>query len=114
MRAVTPLALLLLTTTLSSLAEAACEYPAAIQIPDGKSATSEEIAATATTIKKFIADTDAYLACMDADEAALPIEQQTPEVKSLHAKRHNAAVDAMEATANQFNTQLRAFKAAGK
>ena len=113
MRAVTSLALLLLISSLTSVAQAACEYPAAIKIPDGKSATSDEIAATSTLVKKYIADTDAYLACMDAEEAALPIEQQTPEVKSLHAKRHNAAVDAMEATAAQFNTQLRAFKAAG-
>ena len=113
MRIVTRLLPLILAASLTSLAQAACDYPAAVQIPDGKSATSEEIAAASSSVKKYMADMDAYMACMDAEEAALPVEQQTPEVKSLHAKRHNAAVDAMEATATQFNTQLRAFKAAG-
>ena len=89
----------------STPAAAACEYPADVALPDG---------ATATEVKKYIADMDAYMACLDAEQTALPVEQQTPEAKALHVKRHNAAVDAEEAIAGRFNDQVKAFKAAGK
>lgn len=70
--------------------------------------------AAATVVKKYIADMDAYMACLDAEQTALPVEQQTPEAKALHIKRHNAAVDAENALATAFNEQVKAFKAAGK
>jgi hypothetical protein len=106
-------ALLLLALSLTSAAQA-CEYPPDLKIPDGKSATQEEISAASTAVKKYLADMDTYTACLDADFAALPVEQQTPEAKALNVKKYNAAVDAMEAEAAAFNEQLRAFKAAKK
>jgi len=108
------LALLTLTACLAPAAQAACEYPADVKVPDGKSATQEEITAASAAVKKYLAAMEAYTTCLDAEAAALPVEQQTPEAKSLHVKRYNAAVDAMEATAGAFNEQLRAFKAANK
>ena len=110
----TPLALLILALGLAPLANAACNYPADVQIPDGKTATQEEITAASAVVKKYLADLEAYTACLDAEAAALPVEQQTEEAKALHVKRYNAAVDAMDATAASFNAQLRAFKAAKK
>ena len=68
-----------------------------MKIPDGKSATQEEITAASAAVKKYLADMEAYTACLDAEVAAVPVEQQTPEVKAMHVKRYNAAVDAMEA-----------------
>jgi len=112
MRYAVSIAALFLAAGLSSAAQAACEYPADVKIPDGKSATEDEIGAASAAVKKYMGDMEAYMACIDADVAALPVEQQTPEAKALHVKRYNAAVDAMEATANAFNEQLRAFKAA--
>jgi hypothetical protein len=108
----TPLALLFLVLSLAPLANAACNYPAELQIPDGKTATQEEISAASANVKKYLADLETYTACLDAEAAALPVELQTEETKALHVKRYNAAVDAMEAAAASFNTQLRAFKAA--
>ena len=110
----TPLALLILALSLAPLANAACNYPADVQIPDGKTATQEEFTAASAVVKKYLADLEAYTACLDAEAAALPVEQQTEEAKALHVKRYNAAVDAMDATAASFNAQLRAFKAARK
>lgn len=106
------IAVLFLSVSLAPAAHAACEYPADVKIPDGKSATQDEISAASSAVKKYLGDMEAYMACLDADSAALPVEQQTPETKALHVKRYNAAVDAMEAAANAFNEQLRAFKAA--
>jgi hypothetical protein len=98
----------------ASPAHAACEYPADVALPDGAKATEAEMNAAATVVKKYIADMDAYMACLDTEQAALPVEQQTPESKALHVKRHNAAVDAEEAVAARFNEQVKAFKAASK
>ncbi|MEO8224903.1 MAG: hypothetical protein ABI661_08850 [Gammaproteobacteria bacterium] len=114
MRSLTPLALLALAVGFAPLAKASCEYPPDFKVPDGKSATQEEITAASTVVKKYLADMETYTACLDTEAAALPVEQQTEEAKSLRVKRYNAAVDAMEAAASAFNEQLRAFKAAKK
>jgi len=114
MRTTLSIALLTLAVSLSPVARAACEYPADIKIPDGASATEQEISAASSSVKKYLGEMQAYMDCIDAEAAAVPAEEQTPEAKSLHVKRYNAAVDAMEATANSFNEQLRAFKAAKK
>jgi hypothetical protein len=113
MRNPVSLALMLLTISLAPAAQA-CEYPPDLKIPDGKSATQEEMSAAVTAMKKYQANMEAYRACLDADYAALPAEQQTPDANALHVKRYNAAVDAETAEATAFNDQVRAFKAAKK
>jgi hypothetical protein len=104
-------AFLLLAAGLVPAAQAACEYPGDPKLPDGKTATEADMNAAATAVKKYVADMEAYANCLDAEFAALPLEQQTPEAKSLVNKRFNAAEDAKVAAANAFNEQLRAFKA---
>jgi hypothetical protein len=54
-----------------------------------------------------------YLDCLEQEEAALPEEQRTTETRAHTVKRYNAAVEAMESLAAQFNEQVRAYKAAG-
>mgnify|MGYP005811839049 CR=1 FL=1 len=109
-----PVALSILLAGMVSTAHAACEYPSEVQIPDGKSATQAEISAASAAVKKYLADMEAYTACLDSEAAALPADLKTPEAKALHIKRYNAAVDAMEGAASRFNEELRAFKAASK
>ncbi|MEZ5565766.1 MAG: hypothetical protein R3F24_09715 [Gammaproteobacteria bacterium] len=112
MRIPTLLALMTLTFGFATASDAACDYPSQVKIPPGKTATEAEITATSATVKKYLADLDAYMKCIDAESAAVPVEEQTDESKALHVKRYNAAVDAMEAAAAAFNTELRAYKAA--
>ena len=50
-----PLALLVLATFLAPAAQAACEYPANVTIPEGKSASQEEITAASAAVKKAAA-----------------------------------------------------------
>lgn len=114
MRRCNLLALITAAAFLAPAAHAACEYPADVKIPDGKNASQEEISAASAAVKSYLASMEAYTTCLDAEAAALPVEQQTPEAKAMHVKRYNAAVDAMELTANSFNEQLRAFKAVKK
>lgn len=108
------IAVLGIAFAVSHSATAACEYPPDVALPDGAKASEAEMNAAAAVVKQYIADMDAYMACLDAEQTALPVEQQTPEAKSLHVKRHNAAVDAEEAIAARFNDQVKAFKAANK
>lgn len=93
-------------------AQAACNYPTEVSVPDGKAASEAEMNAAGKAVKQYMADMEAYLTCLDAEQAALPPEQQTEETKSLTVKRHNAAVDAMEGMATRFNEQVRAYKSA--
>lgn len=108
------LALAILAVSAAPLAQAACEYPANVKIPNGSTATQEDISAANTAVKKYLGDLEAYMDCLDAEVAALPVDQQTPETKALHVKRYNAAVDAMEQAAASFNAELKAFKAVNK
>jgi hypothetical protein len=93
-------------------ARAACTYPQEIKIPDGATATKEEMVAGQQAVKDFIAAIDAYEACLDEEAKALG-EAITDEQRQVHAKRHNAAEDAKLELADRFNQQVRAFKAQG-
>jgi len=97
----------------SMQAQAACTYPQDVQMPDGTVASEAEMLDGQTLVKQYMADMESYLDCIDA-EAGAREEEQTPEQMALDTKRYNAAVDAMELVAAQFNDQVRAFKAANK
>lgn len=92
------------------VAQAACTYPEEIKIPDGATATKEQMVAGQQAVKDFIAAIDAYEVCLDEEEKALG-DAVTEEQRQVHAKRHNAAEDAKLEVADRFNQQVRAFKA---
>lgn len=98
-----------LTALFLSPSHAACPYPEEASVPDGETATTEEMLAAQTLVKEYMAKMDSYLDCLDHEEATIP-ENQTPAAKALHAQRHNAAVNAMEGVAAKFNEQIRAYK----
>jgi hypothetical protein len=69
-------------------------------------------------VKDYNARVTEYLACLEKEmnervEAAGPdaSPEQIAQIKAIHNKRHNAAVEALEAHAAQFNEQVKAFKA---
>lgn len=105
------LIIVMAATLYFSQAYAACSQPAAARIPDGATATSEEMVEAQTYVKQYIAEMELFLACLDQQEAELdepPTEEQTQE----HTRLHNGAVDAMEALAAKFNDQVQAYKKA--
>ena len=81
-------------------------------MPDGATASKEEMISANQAVKKFVAETEAYVECVDAEEAKLSEEELTPEIHESYVTRHNAAVDAMQTIADQFNGAIRAYKAA--
>lgn len=105
------LTILMAAAIFVSQANAECSQPDAANIPDGATATSEEMVEAQTFVKQYIADMELYLACLDQQEAALE-EPPTPEQAQEHTRLHNGAVDSMESVAAKFNEQVRAYKQA--
>jgi hypothetical protein len=103
-------------------ASAECVYPKApASMPDGKTATEEEMIAGMKGVKEYNAAVTAYLSCLEAELQTRITEagpdapsDQIVQIKSIHSKRHNAAVEELEAHAARFNEQVRAYKARAK
>jgi len=101
-------------------AQAACIYPRAPEhIPDGKTATFDEMVTAQKAVVQFNEDINAYNACLDMEMASLEQSGQfdqarLTELRAMQAKKNNAAVDEVQAVADQFNEQLRIFKAREK
>jgi hypothetical protein len=98
---------------------AACPYPQApAQLPNGSTATKEEMIEGQKAVKQYDKDINQYLTCLDGDfQAALTkgAETLTPEQKQemqqVQTQKHNAAVDELEALAARFNEQVKVYKA---
>ena len=89
---------------------AACPYPDDVEVPDGSSATEQDMLSGQKRVKAYMAEMEDYLKCLDDESMALG-DAVTDEQRQLHVDRHNAAVEAMESVANAFNEQIRAYKA---
>lgn len=95
----------------------ACDYPERVQIPNGTTATKEEMLDGQRGVKTFMADMEVYLECIvDEEKMALAaIEDINPEDEQQREemlnKKYNAAVDEMERLAAQFNVEVQAYRA---
>ena len=96
---------------------AACDYPTRAEIPNGSTASKDEMIAGQRSVKEYMAAMDEYLTCIDKEEKdTVATMELTEEDKSarevLFNKKYNAAVEDMELVAARFNEQVRAYKAA--
>jgi hypothetical protein len=113
------LGLLVLAASLSTTAYAECAYPhKPAKMPDGNTATKDEMVAANKQVKQYNADMTAYLDCLkteyDGTTAKLPAdatEDQKKQLATVYARKNDAAVDELQTVATQFNEQLRVFKA---
>ena len=116
----TRLTLALLALAASGAAQATCIYPRAPdRLPDGSTATYEEMAAAQKAVQQFNDDINAYNACLDLEMVTLEKSgaydpNRMTELRQMQAKKNNAAVDEVQALADRFNEQLRIFKARDK
>lgn len=98
---------------------AACSYPQSPEkIPDGNTATKEEMMAAQKAVRKYNDDINAYISCIKlehdesiAKESASLTEEQKKERERMQVQKHNAAIDELEAVATRFNEQVKVFKA---
>ena len=99
---------------LSQAASAACDYPGKVTIPDGASATKDEMLEGQRAIKTYMDAMNTYLDCIENETSAAGAPDESAEMaaerEALLAKRHNAAVEEMELLAARFNEQVRAYK----
>jgi hypothetical protein len=119
MRILSGLALGLLMAT---AANAECTYPKEpSNTPDGATATQDQMVEGMKAVKEYNSSVTAYLSCLEEEmnarvEAAGPDApaEQIEQIKAIHTKRHNAAVEALEQQAARFNEQVKVFKARDK
>lgn len=89
-----------------------CVFPAqAPTVPDGNTASEEEMGAAAGVVKAYVAEQDKGLACLDAAKAALGEEPLTEEQQAQFDSVYNGAVDAEHQVGDAWNAAVRAFKA---
>jgi hypothetical protein len=109
----------LLLIGMCGTAAAECVYPRApTNTPDGLTATQEQMVQGMQTVKEYNAQVTAYLECLEkemneriAAEGPDAPPDRIEQIKVIHTKRHNAAVEELEAHAARFNEQVKAFKA---
>ena len=96
-----------------------CPYPAAPdKLPDGYSATLEDMVAGQKAVKAYDKAINDYVACIDheLDDAIkkggdqLKLQQKT-DMQHVEAQKHNAAIDQLQSVADRFNEQVKVFKA---
>jgi len=98
----------------------ACDYPERPTIPDGSSASKDELMLAKEDVNTYLAGVDVYLTCIETDEkaAVAALEDSDPaELKrrdDVLEKKFDAANDEKALVGEQFNQQVRAYNAARK
>ena len=100
----------------------ACGAPEAPHdIPDGATATLEQMASAHATVKAFDEATTIYNQCVDTTAyqagvqfRAVATNTDTETLNALQTHLHNEAIDRDQQLANRFNVQLRRYKAREK
>jgi hypothetical protein len=92
--------------TVSLPAHADCVLPPApSKIPDGSTATQQEMVTAMQTLKEYNSDVETYTKCLE-------FEAKQNHMSRIDEERmHNAAVDTLQKVAAKFNEQVRTFKA---
>ena len=110
------LAMALATVTASAYAD--CPYPPApAKLPDGATATLEDMVAGQKAVGAYQKAINDYNACIDKElDAALKggdklKPEQKQEMQRVEAQKHNAAVDQLQSVADRFNEQVKVYKA---
>lgn len=121
MKISTVLAIVPLVLALSATAEAACVYPQAPQsLPNGNKATEAEMKAANAQVKEYSKTVqEVYLPCLEQEkkDAIATLDNMDPEytakkssLDAIQAKKHNAALDELQALAARWNGEIKAFK----
>jgi hypothetical protein len=107
---------------LAPAAYADCTYPQAPNhIPDGNTATLAQMLAGQKAVQAYNEQMTAYLACIKLERDSRVAQagdkltkQQKQELEAIEIQKNNAAVDQLHAVADQFNAQVKIFKARDK
>lgn len=96
----------------------ACDYPERVTVPDGTTASKDEMIAGQREVKSYVTAMEAYLACIESEENQAvdalgdEVDEDTKSQRAeLFNKKYNAAIEEMNLVAEEFNVQVRAYKA---
>jgi hypothetical protein len=102
----------------ASAALQACPRATAPAVPNGTTASREEMAAATSAFKSFDAATNAYVHCVDTtieqianQHAGAASQDDLHSLKEFGTVAHNTAIDQEKAVADQFNAEIRTYKA---
>lgn len=94
-----------------------CDYPKRITVPNGTTATKDDMLEGQRGVKTFVSEIEVYLECIvDEEKMAragmekLSAEDEQQREDALN-KKYNAAVNEMERIAAQFNVEVQAYRA---
>ena len=107
---------------LAPTAYADCQYPQAPgHLPDGNTATLAEMLAAQKTVQSYNEQMTAYLSCIRLERDSRVAQagdkltkKQKQELEAIEIQKNNAAVDQLHSVADQFNAQVKIFKARDK
>ena len=113
------LPVLLIAAALASPAHATCTAPLNdVKIPDGSKATMDEMLAAKHAIQENNAAVETYTQCLKAEqEAKLAAggpdmkDEEKVKISTEYANLQNVEVEKLQKLADQFNVEVRAFKA---
>jgi hypothetical protein len=81
-------------------------------VPDGKTASEADMIEAMKAFKAYNEEVTAFGSCLDQETKSKAAgTAQLMQLKTLQMKKHNAAVDELQAKAKLFNEQVRLFKA---
>jgi hypothetical protein len=102
-----------------------CSYPPPPDhLPDGNTATLQEMVEGQKAVKDYDKAINAYVACiqLERSDATAKLAQpgQTPtaeqkkamdDMERVEIQKHNAAIDQLQSVADRFNEQVKVYKA---
>ena len=98
----------------------ACEFPQRPSIPDGSTASKDDMLAAKADISDYLAGVDEYLSCLENSESEAVAAMENPDQDELRrrdemlTKKFDAANDEKALVGEEFNQQVRAYNAARK
>lgn len=116
MNTTVPLKILAIVSVAFSLAaHAECPFPKApASVPDGKTASEAEMITAMQAFKAYNDEVTTFGVCLEQEtKDRSSATAQLMQLKTMQAKKHNAAVDELKAKTKLFNEQVRIFKARG-
>ena len=97
---------------IAGTASAACEMPSLFAaIPDGATASEQQLLAAQAEVRAYVAAMDRYIACQNQELTAQG-ETASAEFLYLMSTRIESARKEVDAVATRFNNQVNAFRAA--
>ena len=104
--------LLFSASLFGSAAYAACEMPSLVaSIPDGTTASEEDLLAAQEAVQVYVAAMDDYIACQN-EEMTASGEDASAEYLYWMTTRIESAREEVDQIAKNFNDQVNAFRAA--